>query len=98
MPWFGQVRDKNGYIAIAQTPWNGGIWVDHPMEGGYTHTGAWWEPSLGKMDYRRVLRFSFFEKCDYNDLCKEYREYVKETGHLVTLRDQIEHESGIGIL
>lgn len=88
MPWFGQVRDKNGYIAIAQTPWNGGIWVDHPADGNYTHAGAWWEPSLGKMDYRRVLRFSFFEKCDYNDLCKEYREYVKETGHLVTLREK----------
>ena len=95
MPWFGQVRDKNGYIAIAQTPWNGGIWVDHPMEGGYTHTGAWWEPSLGKMDYRRVLRFSFFEKCDYNDLCKEYREYVKETGHLVTLREKEIRNPGV---
>ena len=73
MPWFGQVKGGAGYIAIASTPWNGGVYAEHPAGGPYTHIGAWWEPSLGRMDYRRCLEYTFLNSCDYNDLCKVYR-------------------------
>ena len=46
------------------------------------------EPSLGKMDYRRVFRYTFLEDCDYNDICKEYRHYAKEKGLLKTLAEK----------
>lgn len=88
MPWFGQVKDRKGYIAICMTPWNAGYKAEHPAGGPYTHVGAYFDPSLGKMDYRRIIRYTFLEDCDYNDLCKVYRAYVKETGHFRSLEEK----------
>ena len=88
MPWFGQVKDREGYIAICETPWNAGYTAEHPAGGPYSHVGIYYEPSLGKMDYRRVLRYTLLSDCDYNDLCKVYRAYVRETGHLRTLTEK----------
>lgn len=88
MPWFGQVKDREGYIAICETPWNAGYTAEHPAGGPYSHIGIYYEPSLGKMDYRRVLRYTLLSDCDYNDLCKVYRAYVRETGHLRTLAEK----------
>lgn len=88
MPWYGQVKDGNGYIAICMTPWNAGYFAEHPAGGPYTHVGMWLAPSLGKMDYRRIVRYSLREDCDYNDLCKIYRRYVEEQGKLITLEQK----------
>lgn len=88
MPWFAQVREREGYIAICTTPWNAGYYAEHPANGPYTHVGVWYEPSLGKMQYRRVLRYTFLSDCDYNDLCKIYRNYVNEQGRLRTLKEK----------
>ena len=88
MPWFGQVKDRAGYIAICEQPWNAAYYTEHPAEGPYTHVGIRWEPSLGKMDYRRVMKYSFVKDCDYNDLCKIYRNYVIEKGRLKSLAEK----------
>ena len=88
MPWFGQVRDRAGYIAICEQPWNAAYYAEHPAEGPYTHVGIRWEPSLGKMDYRRVMKYSFVKDCDYNDLCKIYRSYVIEKGRFKSLAEK----------
>ncbi|EPD58553.1 hypothetical protein HMPREF1215_01572 [Coprococcus sp. HPP0074] len=88
MPWFGQVKDRAGYIAICEQPWNAAYYAEHPAEGPYTHVGIRWEPSLGKMDYRRVMKYSFVKDCDYNDLCKIYRNYVIEKGRFKSLAEK----------
>lgn len=88
MPWFGQVKDRAGYIAICEHPWNAAYYTEHPAEGPYTHVGIRWEPSLGKMDYRRVMKYSFVKDCDYNDLCKIYRNYVIEKGRFKSLAEK----------
>lgn len=88
MPWFGQVKDRAGYIAICEQPWNAAYYTEHPAEGPYTHVGIRWEPSLGKMDYRRVMNYSFVKDCDYNDLCKIYRNYVIEKGRFKSLAEK----------
>lgn len=88
MPWFAQVKDRKGYIAICLTPWNAGYKAEHPAGGPYTHVGAYFEPSLGKMEYRRILRYTFLDDCDYNDICKVYRDYVKEIGHFRSLEEK----------
>ena len=46
------------------------------------------EESLGRMDERRVMRYTFLDDCDYNDLCKVYRAYVNECGRLRTLSEK----------
>lgn len=88
MPWFGQVEDRHGYIAICETPWDAGYCIEHPAGGPSTHAGIYWLASLGKLSYRRILRFSFLVCCDYNNLCKVYRAYAKETGLLTTLQEK----------
>lgn len=88
MPWFGQVKDRAGYIAICEQPWNAAYYTEHPAEGPYTHVGIRWEPSLGKMDYRRVMKYSFVKDCDYNNLCKIYRNYVIEKGRFKSLAEK----------
>lgn len=98
MPWFGQVKDGSGYIAICETPWNMGYCAEHPANGPYTHVGFWQEPSMGKMDYRRVVKYTMLENCDYNDLCKVYRNYVSEQGILRTLDEKAAKNSSVNEL
>ena len=98
MPWFAQVKDGDGYIAIAETPWNAAYDVNHPAGGPFTHIGIRWEPSLGRMDGRRVLQYRFLHRCDYNDICKEYRAYSRETGLLRTLGEKAAKTPGVDAL
>lgn len=88
MPWFGQVRSTDGYIAIVCTPWDAGYQVNHPAESDYCHIAVRWLPSMGKLTYKRSMKMTFLENCDYNDLCKVYRQYAKEQGLLVTLKEK----------
>ena len=88
MPWFAQFKGGNGYIAICTTPWNAGYQAEHPQNGPYTHVSVRFEPSLGRMDYRRIVRYTLIEDGDYNDACKIYRQYVKEQGNLCTLNEK----------
>ena len=88
MPWFSQVRGREGYLAICETPWDAGWQATHPENGPYTHVGVRFEPSLGKMAYRRVMQYRFYSDCDHNTICKGYRDYVKERGCLVTLAEK----------
>ena len=88
MPWFGQVRDGAGYMAICETPWNAAYYVSHPENGPHTHVGMRFEPSLGKMQYKRVMRYKFMNNCDYNALCKAYRAYAIERGKFRSLEEK----------
>lgn len=88
MPWFAQVRGRQGYIALFETPFDAAVTAEHPAGGPYTHVLPRWLPSLGSLRYRRILRFHFFADCDYNTICKYYRNYVKETGRFRTLREK----------
>ena len=88
LPFFSQIKEGEGYIAISLTPWNMGYYAIHPENGGYTSVGFRLENSLGKMDYRRIMRYSFLTSCDYNDICKLYRSFAIETGKLKTLEEK----------
>lgn len=88
MPWFSQVREGAGYLAICQQPWDSFTYAEHPAGGPYTRVGVKWGPSLGKIRYCRSIRYSFLTDCDYNDVCKQYRSYVKEQGLFCTLEEK----------
>ena len=88
MPWFAQVRDGEGYLAVCVTPWNSGYQAEHPAGGPYTRVSMRFEPSLGKMDYRRIVKYTFLKECDHNTICKTYRNYVEEQGRLRTLEEK----------
>lgn len=87
MPWFGQIDEGSGCLQIIDTPWDCDYHFYHPT-GGPTEFQPIWKSSLGSLRYKRTLRMEFFNDCDYNDFCKSYRQYVKEQGRLVTLKQK----------
>lgn len=88
MPWFAQVKERRGCLTICETPWNAGYYLDQPAEKKYTQAGIWNDASLGRMDYRRTVRYKFLEDCDHSDICKIYRQYASECGRVRTLKEK----------
>ena len=88
LPVFGQVKDGEGYLAESLTPWNMGYEAVHEAGSNETTVQFRIEPSLGQMEYRRIVRYLFFTDCDYNSLLKGYRELAKEEGKLKTLKEK----------
>lgn len=88
MPWFGQVRGKEGYWCLVNTPFDAGFSLEH-RAGGDCSVGTIWYSQLGQLGYKRESTYTFYEECDYNLFCKQFREYLKETGELCTLREKI---------
>ena len=86
MPWLSQTNNGKGYIAINETPWDSKYTIDHDDKG--TRLQFVWLTSLGKMRYKRVVRYSFEPNMDYNRAAKIYREYVKETGLFKSLKEK----------
>lgn len=88
MPWFGQCFDNKGYLMITRTAFDAGYCLEHiPSEK--TRISNVWYPSLGKMSYRRVCEMQLFDKCDYNDFCASYRQYVIENGKFRSLKEKV---------
>ena len=97
MPWWGQIERDNGYIAITETPWDGGCDINHET-GEPTIINSVWYPSLGILGYKRKIRYSFLDNCDYNDLCKSYRRYIEQKGELVSLKEKAVRNSRVNKL
>ena len=57
MPWLSQTNNGKGYVAINETPWDSKYTIDHYDRG--TRLQFVWLTSLGKMRYKRVVRYSF---------------------------------------
>lgn len=88
MPWFSQIKDRNGYIAICEQPEDAGYRAAHESGEAQTSVGMVLYKSLGSMRYRRTLLYHFEKDCDYNTMCKFYRNYTKEQGTFHTLREK----------
>lgn len=95
MPFHAQIRDLGhpdaaGYVAICETPANAGYVIDHPAHGPHTHIGTWFEPSLGRMDYRRTVRYRLLagELATVTGVAKTYRAWADEHGLLRTLAEK----------
>lgn len=85
MSWFGQVKRRRGYIAICETPWDARNYIFHPKGGGYTYVGINWLSCLGKISYSRIIKYKFFDDCDYVDICKYFKEDQRKKGNGKTL-------------
>ena len=83
MPLYGQIKGGCGYAAIYETPFD----ARYDFDNGEVQ--PFFIPSLGKMSYAREMIFSFFPVGDFNTIAKIYREYRRERGKFVTLREKI---------
>lgn len=84
----GSVEKDGAVLMINETPWDSRYEVKQLFGKEETRLQFIQLPSLGKMRYRRDLRYVFFANGDYNTLAKYYRGYLKEKGHLRSLKEK----------
>ncbi len=88
MPWLAQVEEKDAYLMINETPWDARYVVKHTAKQNQSEVSMRMLPSLGKMSYRRVIRYVLFDDASITTICKTYRKYAKEQGKLTTLKQK----------
>lgn len=79
------LENGNACLMINETPWDSRYEVAQLTNISKTRLGFVQMNSLGKMRYRRDLRYRFFKEVDYNDLAKAYRTFLNERGMIVKL-------------
>ncbi|MCU6707752.1 DUF5696 domain-containing protein [Paenibacillus sp. J5C_2022] len=89
MPWWGQLRGNNGYLAIIETPDDSRLSVEH-IPQLHTLAEAVWVHSHGGIRYSRKLRMTFGEGMDYVAMAKGYRKHVVGLGNMQTLSSKRE--------
>ncbi len=87
MPWFGQVKDGHGYIAIALSDDDMAYEINHNSSSHSTMIALRTLSSLGRME-KSISCYQFLNHCDYNDLCKLYRKFAIETNRYVSLKEK----------
>lgn len=93
MPWIGicDLINGNGYAMIIETSDDAGIYFKRVHINGkeVVIPRIRWEPSKGEFAYKRLVIYHFSDKGGYVALAKAYRDYAKEKGLLVTLREKM---------
>lgn len=95
MPWFGQIKENEGYVFISDTPWDMAYQIDHPANGPYTHISMRHLPSLGKLSYKRKMKLIFEHDSTIVSLCKLYRKDASEKGKYTTLKEKSERNKNV---
>lgn len=88
MPWWGFQRGDSAMMVLIETPDDAAYQFDHPA-GGPTVIGPRCRASLGKLAYPRGGRMCFFERGNYVDMAKRYRQHAIDRGLFVSLRQKI---------
>ncbi|WP_018631047.1 DUF5696 domain-containing protein [Niabella aurantiaca] len=97
MSWWGFQKGTSAMMLIVETPNDAAYQFRHPA-GGPTVIGPRWRSTLGKLGYPRTVRMCFFEKGNYVDMAKRYRQYAIETGLFVSLKDKVAAKPQVGSL
>lgn len=86
MPWFSQVKGKQGYLMVSKTPWDSAYQMHHIK--GKTSVSMRHLASLQRLRYRRLIELVFVEEASIVNICKTYRQMAKEEGKVVTLKEK----------
>lgn len=95
MPWFGQIKEDEGYLMISETPWDMAYQIDHPANGPYTHISMRHLSSLGKLSYKRKIKLIFEHETNLVSLCKLYRKDASEKGKYTTLEEKSKRNKNV---
>lgn len=97
MPIWGHIRGNSSALALIETPYDAGYSFRHtPGKAVEVHVD--WYASLGRMDYNRKIRYCFIPDGGYVAMAKRYRDYLREHGQFVTLREKIARTPSVGRL
>ncbi len=77
-----------GYMVIAVTPDDG--LVEYKIrDNGYFGLSLVWTAQKGVFAYPRIVRYRFFEQSDHVTFARNYREYAKKSGLVVSFDEKI---------
>jgi len=88
MPFLGLTDGDRGLIIIAETPDDAVVRYKKPENKNTSSMIFSWKPSLGEWRYERKLKLKIIEKGGYVAIAKAYRDYVKNKGIYVTLKEK----------
>ncbi len=88
MPWWGFEKGQSAMQQILETPDDAGFEFNHPA-GGPTSIQHKWIPQLGRFGYPRTMRVKLFDKGNYVQMAKAYRQHVIDRGHFVSLKQKV---------
>ena len=89
MRFFAQYDHAGGYVMIADSPFDTGLMIDAKPDSA-VRVSLRHMASLGAIRYDRHCRIKPLRAGqDYNDAAAIYREYIRQDGALVTLREKI---------
>ncbi len=102
MPWLGvcDLAKGNGYALIIDTNDDAVVYFERYSCAGkkIILPRIYWEPSKGCFAYPRKIIYHFVEEGGYVALAKAYRNYAKEKGLLVTLREKMKSNPNLRLL
>ena len=87
MPFFAVVGEREALLTIVEHEHDARIWFEK-SEDGRVAAAAIADPSNGAIRYNRSVLLRFVEPT-LTAVCASYREYVKDTGRLVTWEEKI---------
>jgi hypothetical protein len=93
MTFWGYSGTNSSCMSIVETPNDASLRVQ--SLDGKLCGGIEWEPSRSRFGYDRTVRYVFFEKGDYNAICKRYRKYADGKGLLKTLAEKSEKNPNV---
>ncbi len=88
MPVWGRVCGDYGYSAYAHESYDADFFSCYGKHKSFL-TAINWIGSLGKLDYKRILHMRFYKNCNYVSIAKDFREFEKKNGNLITIDDKI---------
>lgn len=94
LPIWGRVCDGNTFTAIVETPYDACVRSRMGKHKAFV-SEPYWRSSLGKLSYERKILFVFHDKGDYNTVAKDYRQYLKSRGELVSIDEKIRKNPNI---
>ncbi|MGC9316984.1 MAG: glycoside hydrolase, partial [Armatimonadota bacterium] len=90
MPWVGLTDGEKGYLLLFETPDDGVVRLEalRSEEADFLAPRADFQGSKGRFAYPRLVRYRFMSEGGHTAICKRYRDYARQQGLVVTLREK----------
>lgn len=99
MNWIGvcDLATGTGYAIIIETSDDATVYFPEYKFGQkeFRLPRIYWEPSMGKLSYGRIIHLYFISEGGYVALAKAYREYAKNKGLIVPFTEKIKKNPNI---
>ena len=97
LPIWGRVCGERGYAGIIEDSHDANLKSSFGADGAFL-TSSSFLGSLGKLEYKRIVHYHFYDKCDYVTIAKEFRAQEISQGNFITIDDKIKANSNVSSL